>query len=79
MGLTSLPVQANPLWWSLALGACLGGNGTLVGASANVVVAGTARAHGQPIGFRAFLREGVPVTVITLAIASIYIWLRYLL
>jgi Na+/H+ antiporter NhaD/arsenite permease-like protein len=78
MGLAALPIAANPLWWSLALGACLGGNGTLVGASANVVVAGTASAQGHPIGFRSFLREGIPVTAITLAVASIYIWLRYL-
>jgi Na+/H+ antiporter NhaD/arsenite permease-like protein len=70
---------ANPFWWALALGACLGGNGTLVGASANVVVAGTAAAHGQPIGFRSFLREGIPVTLITIVAASVYLWLRYLL
>lgn len=71
-----LPLQ--PLWWSLALGACLGGNATLVGASANVVVANIATRGGYPISFRLFLRYGVIITVISLVIASFYIWMRYL-
>ena len=72
----ALPLQ--PLWWSLALGACLGGNATLVGASANVVVANIATRGGYPISFRLFLRYGVIITVISLVIASFYIWMRYL-
>lgn len=72
----ALPLQ--PLWWSLALGACLGGNATLVGASANVVVANIAARGGYPISFRLFLRYGIIITVISLVIASFYIWMRYL-
>jgi len=67
-----------PLWWALALGVCLGGNATLVGASANVVVANVAAGAGHPISFGQFLRIGGLVVVISLAIASVYLWLRYL-
>lgn len=73
----TMPVM--PLWWSLALGACLGGNATLVGASANVVVASLAERSGHPIGFREFLRYGVATTVLSLVIASLYLWVRYLI
>jgi Na+/H+ antiporter NhaD/arsenite permease-like protein len=75
MGRT-LPV--GPLWWSLALGACLGGNATLVGASANVVVASLAERSDQAISFRRFLAYGLPVTMMSLVLATLYIWLRYL-
>jgi len=67
-----------PLWWSLALGACLGGNATLVGASANVVVASLGARSGSPIGFRQFLRYGIITTLMSLVLSSVYIWLRYL-
>ncbi|HEU5100028.1 MAG TPA: ArsB/NhaD family transporter [Roseiflexaceae bacterium] len=67
-----------PLWWALALGACLGGNATLVGASANVIVAGLAERAGYPISFGAFLKYGLIITLESLLIASVYIWLRYL-
>lgn len=66
-----------PVWWSLALGACLGGNGSPIGASANVVVIGLAQKAGHTISFLRFVRYGVPVTVMTLAIATAYVWLRY--
>lgn len=65
------------LWWSLALGADLGGNATAIGASANVVVLGIAARNGYPIGFWQFTRYGILVTVVTLAISSVYVWLRY--
>jgi Na+/H+ antiporter NhaD/arsenite permease-like protein len=68
-----------PLWWALALGACLGGNATLVGASANVVVASLAERGGQCITFKRFLVYGLPVTLLSLLIATIYVWARYLL
>ncbi|MCF6278168.1 MAG: ArsB/NhaD family transporter [Anaerolineales bacterium] len=71
-------MPAEPLWWSLALGADLGGNLTLVGAAANVVVASLAEKSGHPISFRRFLGYGVITTVMSLAIGSVYIWLRYL-
>jgi len=66
-----------PLWWALALGACLGGNGTIVGASANVVAVGIAERRGDRIGFWGFTRIGGPVTLVSLVVASIYVWLRY--
>ncbi len=66
------------LWWSLALGADLGGNLTLVGAAANVVVANLAEKSGHPISFKHFLFYGVITTVMSLALASGYVWLRYL-
>jgi Na+/H+ antiporter NhaD/arsenite permease-like protein len=72
----SMPVE--PLWWALALGACLGGNATIVGASANVIVAGLGERAGYPISFGAFLKYGLIVTLESLLIASFYIWLRYL-
>jgi Na+/H+ antiporter NhaD/arsenite permease-like protein len=72
----SMPV--GPLWWALALGACLGGNATIVGASANVIVAGLAERAGYPISFGAFLKYGLIITLESLLIASAYIWLRYL-
>lgn len=67
-----------PLWWSLALGACLGGNLTIVGASANVVVASLGARAGHPIRFGEFLRYGSVVVLISLAISTGYVWLRYL-
>jgi Na+/H+ antiporter NhaD/arsenite permease-like protein len=65
------------LWWALALGACLGGNGTLIGASANVTVTGLAEKDGKRISFNEFTRYGAPVTALTLAMSSIYLvlWL----
>ncbi len=69
--------QPQVLWWSLALGADFGGNATLIGASANVVVAGIAARNDQPIGFWRFTKYGLVVTTVTLLIASGYIWLRY--
>lgn len=74
-GMTNL----DPLWWSLALGSCLGGNGTLIGASANVVVAGLALKGNQEIRFIHFLKIGLPVVVVSLAISTVYIYFRYLL
>ncbi len=74
LGITNL----EPLWWSLALGACLGGNGTLVGASANVIVAGLAAQAGHPISFIRFMLIGFPLTMLSVFIANIYIYLRYL-
>jgi Na+/H+ antiporter NhaD/arsenite permease-like protein len=67
-----------PLWWALALGACLGGNATIVGASANVVVANLAARAGHPISFRQFARYGLIVVVESLALSSGYVWIRYL-
>lgn len=71
-------LPAAPLWWSLALGACLGGNLTLVGAAANVVVANQAMQAGHRIGFFQFMRYGAVVTLTSLVIATVYVWVVYL-
>lgn len=65
-------------WWALALGACFGGNATLVAAAANVAAAGMAARAGRPIGFLYFLRIGLPVTYVSMIIATAYIAVRYL-
>lgn len=70
-------MPAEPLWWSLALGADLGGNLTLVGASANVIVVALAERSGHPISFRQWLRYGIPVTLMSLVLANIYLAQRY--
>ncbi len=69
----------DPLWWSLALGACLGGNATLIGASANVVVAGLAEASNNKIAFVKFMLYGIPIVILCLIITTIYVYFRYLL
>lgn len=66
------------LWWSLAIGADLGGNATAVGASANVVAIGMAARYGSPITFWQFTRYGLPVVVLSGVISAAYLWLRYL-
>lgn len=70
-------VDLLPVWWSLALGACLGGNGSAIGASANVIVCGVAERAGYPITFWRFTLYGFPLMVESVIIASIYVWLRY--
>ncbi|HEX4992458.1 MAG TPA: ArsB/NhaD family transporter [Rubrobacteraceae bacterium] len=69
--------EVRPLWWALALGADFGGNATLIGASANVVVAGMSERAGEKISFLRFMAYGVPVTVLSLAVATLYVLLRY--
>mgnify|MGYP001100006338 CR=1 FL=1 len=66
-----------PVWWALSLGACPGGNMTLIGASANVVVAGISSRSGHPIGFLRFMKYGVPMTLMSLAISTVYLYLRF--
>ena len=65
-------------WWALAIGACFGGNATLIAAAANVAAAGMAARSGRPIGFMTFLKIGLPATLISLLLATAYIALRYL-
>lgn len=66
-----------PLWWALSLGCCLGGNFTLVGAAANLVVAGISARSEQPIAFSRFMKYGVPVTLQGLLISSVWLWFLY--
>lgn len=75
MGMSNL----EPVWWSLALGACLGGNGSLIGASANLIVAGLAGKEGHPIRFLYYLKIGFPLMLLSVAMASVYIYVRYLM
>ena len=65
------------LAWALAFGACFGGNGTLIGASANIVTSGLAEKRGHTMGFMTWLRGGIPVTIVSVAIANVYMLLRY--
>jgi Na+/H+ antiporter NhaD/arsenite permease-like protein len=67
-----------PLWWALALGACLGGNGTLVGASANLTTAGLAERAGIPFRFWDYTKTAFPLMLLTVAIAHAYLLWRYL-
>ncbi len=64
-------------WWALALGACFGGNATIVAAAANVAASGMAARAGRPIGFMTFLRYGVPVTLVSLLLSTLYVMVRY--
>ena len=68
---------AYPIWWSLSLGACLGGNGSLIGASANVVLAGIGAKNGHPITFAKFLKVGFPLMLISIVISTIYLLVRF--
>jgi Na+/H+ antiporter NhaD/arsenite permease-like protein len=70
---------AYPLWWALSLGACLGGNMTIIGAAANVIVSENATKEGHPIFFVKFLKYGVVVVLISLLISSAYIYFRFLI
>lgn len=72
------PENLNTLWWSLALGSCLGGNGSLVGASANLVVAGFAERAGAPIRFLPFMLAAFPLMLASIAVSSLYVGWRYL-
>jgi Na+/H+ antiporter NhaD/arsenite permease-like protein len=67
-----------PLWWALSLGACLGGNGTLFGASANLAVAGIAERAGLRFSFLTFTKYGLGLMLVSIAISNLYLWLRYL-
>ncbi len=71
-------LATEPLWWALALGACLGGNATIIGASANVVAANAVARAGHPISFAQFLRIGGMVALLSLLVSSAYLWVRYL-
>lgn len=71
-------VDNDPLWWALALGACLGGNGTLLGSSSNLVIAGLAAKEKVHVRFKEFFKIGVPVVILSLLISTVYLYFRYL-
>lgn len=70
-------IDVYPLWWALSLGACLGGNGTLVGASANVVLSGIANKEGYNITFMSFTKVAFPVMLVTVALSTIYLLILF--
>ncbi|MGO4887411.1 ArsB/NhaD family transporter [Anaerobacillus sp. MEB173] len=72
-------IDIDPLWWALALGACLGGNATIIGSTANVIVAGIAMKAKQPFSYLEFLKVGAPVALVSFIISTIYIYIRYLM
>jgi Na+/H+ antiporter NhaD/arsenite permease-like protein len=69
--------ETGVLWWALALGACFGGNGTIIGASANVVTTGIAEKAGYKVTFFDFIKQAAPITLVSLAISSVFLLLRY--
>ncbi len=71
-------MNLGPVWWALSLGACLGGNGTLIGASANVVAAGIADEHGHKISFRQYFKVAFPVMLVSIAVCTVYLIIFYL-
>jgi Na+/H+ antiporter NhaD/arsenite permease-like protein len=71
------PDKIEPLWWCLSLGACLGGNGTLIGASANLTVAGCAERNGIPFRFATYTFYALPMMIVSVAICHAYVWWRY--
>ena len=70
-------IDITPLWWALSLGACLGGNGTLVGSSANVVLSGIGKKNGYEITFKNYLKLGFPMMIISIIISTIYLLIKY--
>lgn len=70
-------MEIEPLWWALSLGACLGGNGTLIGASANVVLTGISRKHGHPISYVQFLKVGFPMMIMSIVICTVYLLILF--
>jgi len=71
------PEVMDSFWWSLALGACLGGNGTIIGASANVIVAGIAEKEGYPLSYTKYFVYGFPLMLLSIIISMVYLTLFY--
>ena len=77
LAMESTGMDVTPLWWAVSLGACLGGNGTLIGASANVVLSDISKKHGYEITFAKFFKTGFPIMLLTVAIAGLYLVVRF--
>jgi Na+/H+ antiporter NhaD/arsenite permease-like protein len=73
------PPEVLPLFYAMMFGATLGGNGTLIGASSNIVAAGISEQHGKKISFKTFLKYGIPVMILQLLTSSLYVLVRFLL
>jgi Na+/H+ antiporter NhaD/arsenite permease-like protein len=70
-------MDVTSFWWAISLGACLGGNGTLIGASANVVLSGISTKHGYPITFKSFLRVGMPFMLVSIVISTVFLVVKF--
>ena len=77
LAMESTGMDVTPLWWAVSLGACLGGNGTLIGASANVVLSDISKKNGHEITFLQFLKTGFPIMLLTVVIAGLYLVVRF--
>ena len=77
MSMEATGMDVAPLWWAVSLGACLGGNGTLIGASANVVMSDIAKKNGTSITFANFMKYGFPIMLVTIAISAVYLIVRF--
>ncbi|RDB64402.1 hypothetical protein C1878_00650 [Gordonibacter sp. 28C] len=77
LAMESTGMDVTPLWWAVSLGACLGGNGTLIGASANVVLSDISKKHGHEITFVQFFKTGFPIMLLTVVIAGLYLVVRF--
>ena len=75
----TMPGDINPLWWALSIGACFGGNGTIIGAAANIIVAGFTQKTKYPLHFREYLKVGFPLMLISVIFASGYLYIRFFL
>ena len=70
-------MDVTPLWWALSLGSCLGGNGSLIGASANVVLSGISKKNGYPITFGYYLKRGFPLMIVSICVATVFLLLKF--
>ncbi len=70
-------MNVTPLWWALSLGSCLGGNGSLIGASANVVLSGISKKNGYPITFGYYLKRGFPLMIVSICVATVFLLLKF--
>lgn len=77
IAMQSTGMDVSPLWWAVSLGACLGGNGTLIGASANVVLSDISKKNGYEISFGHFLKTGFPIMLLTIVVTGLYLVLRF--
>jgi Na+/H+ antiporter NhaD/arsenite permease-like protein len=75
----TMPGDINPLWWALSIGACFGGNGTIIGAAANIIVAGFTQKTKFPMHFKEYVKIGFPLMLVSVIIASGYLYLRFFL
>ena len=77
LSMQSHGMDVTPIWWALSLGACLGGNGTLIGASANVVLSGISKNNGHPITFGQYFKIGFPIMILSIAVFTVFLLIRF--